>query len=175
MQLTVTVHDAISPALKRAVKQFENRKPILEAMGLFVVSWSTRAFNDASLRPAVWAPRQDKSKTHPLLKMSGTLWRSIKPDEPTNNSITISSHTAYSAIHQLGGQTRPHVIKFKHKKALFWPGAKHPVKSVNHPGSKIPARPFMPFLGNGGGARMMPAAREELEVLVHDKVLSMLG
>jgi hypothetical protein len=37
--------------------------------------------------------------------------------------------------------TRPHVIEPKDKKALFWPGAEHPVKRVNHPGTK--ANPFM--------------------------------
>lgn len=37
--------------------------------------------------------------------------------------------------------TRPHVILPKDKQALFWPGAAHPVRSVNHPGTK--ANPFM--------------------------------
>lgn len=32
--------------------------------------------------------------------------------------------------------TDPHEIKPKDKKALFWPGAKHPVKKVMHPGTK---------------------------------------
>jgi len=31
--------------------------------------------------------------------------------------------------------TRPHVIEAKDKKALFWPGADHPVRKVNHPGT----------------------------------------
>jgi len=30
----------------------------------------------------------------------------------------------------------PHVIRAKNKKALYWRGAKHPVKQVNHPGTK---------------------------------------
>lgn len=30
--------------------------------------------------------------------------------------------------------TKAHVIGPKDKKALFWPGAKYPVKKVNHPG-----------------------------------------
>nr|BDD46413.1 hypothetical protein 2 [Bacillales bacterium] len=32
--------------------------------------------------------------------------------------------------------TPPHEIRPKNKKALYCPGAKHPVKKVNHPGSK---------------------------------------
>jgi len=37
--------------------------------------------------------------------------------------------------------TKPHVILPKEKLALYWPGAAHPVKKVNHPGSK--ANDFM--------------------------------
>ncbi len=32
--------------------------------------------------------------------------------------------------------TPPHIIKPKNKKALYWPGARHPVKQVRHPGSR---------------------------------------
>ena len=37
--------------------------------------------------------------------------------------------------------TKAHIIKAKNKKALYWKGAKHPVKSVRHPGSK--AKPYL--------------------------------
>lgn len=36
--------------------------------------------------------------------------------------------------------TRPHDIVPKHAQALYWPGAKHPVKKVRHPGTK--SNPF---------------------------------
>lgn len=32
--------------------------------------------------------------------------------------------------------TKPHIIKPKSKKALYWNGASHPVKQVRHPGTK---------------------------------------
>src|SRR5438045_9414987 len=37
--------------------------------------------------------------------------------------------------------TKPHVILPKDKKALYWPGAEHPVRRVNHPGTK--PKPFL--------------------------------
>jgi len=37
--------------------------------------------------------------------------------------------------------TKPHVILPKEKQALYWPGAQHPVRKVNHPGTK--ANPFL--------------------------------
>ena len=35
----------------------------------------------------------------------------------------------------------PHVIVPRNKKALYWPGARHPVARVNHPGT--PVQPFL--------------------------------
>lgn len=37
--------------------------------------------------------------------------------------------------------TAPHVIRPRNKRALYWPGADHPVAFVNHPGT--PAFPFL--------------------------------
>ena len=51
----------------------------------------------------------------------------------------IGTNVNYAAAVEYG--TAPHVIKPRHKKALFWPGARHPVAQVNHPGTR--AQPFM--------------------------------
>ena len=48
--------------------------------------------------------------------------------------ITIQSPAEYAAAQNYG--TDPYVILPKNKKALFWPGADHPVKMVKHPGLK---------------------------------------
>lgn len=37
--------------------------------------------------------------------------------------------------------TRPHIIRAKAGKALYWKGARHPVKSVRHPGFK--GKPYL--------------------------------
>ncbi|CRL44649.1 Phage virion morphogenesis family protein [Sodalis glossinidius str. 'morsitans'] len=47
----------------------------------------------------------------------------------------------YERIHQQGTTNRPHVIRPRYKKALVFNG--RVVKRVNHPGSTIPARPFL--------------------------------
>ena len=49
-----------------------------------------------------------------------------------DEQATIKSPAKY-AIYQDQG-TRPYLIYPKNKKALFWPGAEHPVKFVAHPG-----------------------------------------
>lgn len=51
----------------------------------------------------------------------------------------VGSNVNYAADVEYG--TAPHVIKPRYKQALYWPGAAHPVASVNHPGTR--AQPFL--------------------------------
>ena len=64
------------------------------------------------------------------------------------DAVTVGSDRKYAAIHQLGGKTKAHVIRPKNGKALKIPGIGFR-KSVNHPGSQIPARPYFPFYADG--------------------------
>ncbi len=60
--------------------------------------------------------------------------------------LRVGTNVVYAAIHQLGGKTPPHTIRAKKAKALAFPGADGETifrRSVNHPGSKVPARPFL--------------------------------
>ena len=50
-----------------------------------------------------------------------------------------TSNVKYAIIVEKG--SKPHIIRPKNKKALYWEGAKRPVKLVNHPGSK--AKPYL--------------------------------
>jgi phage gpG-like protein len=60
----------------------------------------------------------------------------------------VGTNVAYAAIHQFGGQTKPHVIRPKFKRALAFGGVV--VRQVQHPGSKIPARPFLALTPEDG-------------------------
>lgn len=68
---------------------------------------------------------------------TGTLQRSILP-EINYPSALVAVNEKYGLFLEEG--VGPFVIYPKNKKALFWKGALHPVKKVNHPGIK--ARPF---------------------------------
>ena len=48
----------------------------------------------------------------------------------------------YATIHQFGGNIPPHVIRARRAKALRIPGIGFR-KSVQHPGSSMPARPYL--------------------------------
>lgn len=67
-------------------------------------------------------------------------------------SITSSNASPGRLVSEIGTQgvpyarpvhdgAAPHVIVPVNKKALFWPGAAHPVRRVNHPGNR--ANPFL--------------------------------
>ena len=171
MQINFSVRDNISPQLAKLAQRLVNRRPLLEAMGLQLVSLTKRAFNDESLRPSTWAAVNKIGPKNAPLKKTGALYQSIKISSLTNNTVTASSDRPYAAIHQLGGKTSAHIIRARNALALYWPGAAHPVKQVNHPGSNIPARPYFPFRPDGAPT---PMAIQKLEAILRAKLQAML-
>ena len=70
---------------------------------------------------------------------TGHLRRGITSDIKGLEATIHTSNIKYAAGVEFG--TRPHIIKPKNKKAVYWKGASHPVKSVRHPGGK--AKPYL--------------------------------
>ena len=70
---------------------------------------------------------------------TGHLRRGIATNIGNMEATVHTSNIKYASMVEKG--TRPHIIKPKNKKALYWKGASHPVKQVNHPGSK--AKPYL--------------------------------
>lgn len=64
---------------------------------------------------------------------SGRLRASIVARHKGANGYAFSS-VAYGKLVVQG--TRPHLILPRARRALFWPGAGHPVRRVRHPGTK---------------------------------------
>lgn len=52
----------------------------------------------------------------------------------SNYSIYLAHGVDYGEVLEEG--SKPHTITPKNGKALYWKGAAHPVKKVNHPGTK---------------------------------------
>lgn len=75
-----------------------------------------------------------------ILQDTGRLAGSITPSSD-DTTARVGTNLVYARIHQFGGKTKAHVIRAKNKKALYTPFG--PRKQVNHPGSVIPARPFL--------------------------------
>ena len=90
-----------------------------------------------------WKPSKSTAKGSTLLR-TGNLMRSITPSFDSQ-SASVSSGLAYARIHNDGGKTKPHEITARNGRALAFSlgGKKVLCRSVHHPGSNIPARPFM--------------------------------
>ena len=71
--------------------------------------------------------------------VTGHLRRSIATQMGDLEATIHTSNIKYAVIVEKG--SKPHIIRPKKKKALYWEGAKRPVKLVNHPGSK--AKPYL--------------------------------
>jgi phage virion morphogenesis protein len=149
-EIRITVHDEqVNQALKELAGKMKNLSPVMKAIGEYLLRSTEDRFNRQGPAPdgSPWAPLKAstlKRKKHgKILTESGHLRGSIRYQLQGPSSVAIGTNRVYAAIHQLGGKTSPSVIVPRTKKALFWPGAAHPVKSVRHPGSVIPARPFL--------------------------------
>ncbi|EHP39416.1 phage virion morphogenesis protein [Cupriavidus basilensis OR16] len=78
--------------------------------------------------------------SHQVLQDTGRLVKSITSYSDANTAV-VGTNVVYAAIHNFGGKTKPHVIRPRYKKALSFNGIVR--KAVRHPGSDIPARPFL--------------------------------
>lgn len=102
-------------------------------LGLQVSSKNWKALrNGRSVYIKPWSGR--------ILQRSGQLATSIAAYSDANTAV-VGTNKVYAAIHQFGGRTKPHVIKARQSRALSFGGIV--VRQVNHPGSLIPARPFL--------------------------------
>lgn len=148
--LDLTYTDRTAPivtALKRLQAAGKKPRPLMLQIGEYLVR-STQDRFDAqespegqrwqSVDPVTWALKRIKK----ILTESSGLRDSVVY-QANDDNVVWGSNVIYSRIHQLGGRTRAHDIRAKSGKGLMFPGLSHPVKVVHHPGSIIPARPYL--------------------------------
>lgn len=136
------VMQAIAGIMADAVEENFAREGRPAWQGLKPGSWLSRA-GALTKSGQVSAARFDKKvRGGKILQASGRLASSITQSSSNDNAV-VGTNVKYAAIHQFGGKTTPHEIRPRNKKALAWAGGRHPVGKVNHPGSDIPARPFL--------------------------------
>ena len=140
-------YQPVLKALRRAADQMANTRPLMASMAGIM----HRAVEDnfeqegrpkwKDLQPGTKLARA-KTGNWPgkILQRSGALAASIQQDFDATHAV-VGTNKVYAAIQQFGGKTRPHVIRPKTKRALSFGGIV--VRQVNHPGSNIPARPFL--------------------------------
>lgn len=94
-----------------------------------------------SLQSAALLVQNDAARRAPV--KTGNLRRSLHTEvlssAPGYAAVAVGTNLRYARFVEFG--TRAHTIYPRNGKALFWPGARHPVRSVRHPGT--PARPYL--------------------------------
>lgn len=140
--ITIKVeHKDVTKMLGELQARIKNLTPAMKIIGRIVRDSIVKNF-EAGGRPAKWKPSaRAQVKGDKTLIASSRLMNSIA-SRGHSNKAEIGTNVVYAAIHQFGGKTKPHVIEPRNAKALKIPGIGFR-KRVNHPGSKIPARPFL--------------------------------
>jgi len=140
--------EALQKSLRELMTRMSNMSPIMKAIGDRVVEQTKRRFEAGGPAPdgTAWkTPKTANPKRIRTLTVSGHLRDDIHFQVSGKNTVIIGSNKEYAAIHQLGGRTAAHIIRPRNKKALKTPYGVF--KKVNHPGSVIPARPFLGLSG----------------------------
>lgn len=140
--IRIDVDDAqVRRALQRLREHTRDLEPALDAVGRRLMTSIDQRFRSGTAPDgSPWRPLRYR-QGQPLVD-SGRLRQSITR-RVFSDAVEVGTNVVYAAIHQFGGRTPPRTIRPRTKQALYWPGARHPVKSVRHPGSVIPARPFL--------------------------------
>lgn len=143
MQIVVKLEPAeVRRRLGDMLRRMQSLEPALAEAGE-IVRTSVELNFAAQGRPQRWKPSGRAARTGgQTLSDTGRLRNSFSV-EAGSRKVSIGTSVSYAAVHQLGATIGGRVLRPIAKKALFWPGAAHPVKKVNWPGAKIPARPFL--------------------------------
>lgn len=136
MKLDIDISDEFLDWLDKLATRCQHREPLMNKVAGIMLDAVDENFVQGG-RPA-WKPLTSRDGK-PLMK-SGRLHGSIEPFAD-NDQAVVGTNVVYARIHQEGGKTRPHIIRPRHKKALRFNGRF--ARQVNHPGSDIPARPFL--------------------------------
>ncbi len=138
---------ALQASFRRLTATLDDLRPEMDEIGQSLVASVIDRFErergpgGGPWKPSARATRGKRGRGQTLTD-TGRLRASIT-HRASRDAVEVGTNVVYAAIHQFGGKTGPRTIRPKRKKALYWPGAAHPVARVDHPGSTIPARPFL--------------------------------
>lgn len=142
---------ALDAAVSRLRELAADTSPLMRRCAGVLESEAEDAFDEQAdpVTGSHWAPlaastqlsRTLSGHAGKILQLTGSLAASLSRDSGRDYAV-VGTNKVYAAIHQFGGTTSAHIIRARYKKALGIPGI-GPRKSVRHPGSTIPARPFL--------------------------------
>ena len=115
---------------------FEKIKTFLQRLTFDLNEATQETAKRLASRAEYLAKKRVKSPYQKPLMGTGKYFRSIQSGFAKGGRLfvgKVESNSPIAGIIEFG--SRPHKIKARGNKFLFWPGAKHPVNEVNHPGT----------------------------------------
>lgn len=135
---------SLQNALKRLLSATQDTKAVMADIGLALVENAQARFR-SNIDPdgQAWKPSERARREGGRTLLDHGHLRDSITYVATNDRLEVGTNAVYAPIHQFGGKTPPHKVAAKRAKALRFNGRF--AKSVNHPGSDIPARPYLGF------------------------------
>lgn len=137
---------SLQAGFERLLKTAKDLTPVMQEIGTYMVdSTQDRFRSNVSPSGVAWdQSERAKAESGRTLLDRGHLRDSITYDA-SNTRVDVGTNMVYAAIHQFGGKTRAHEIRPRRAKALRFAmgGGDRFAKSVQHPGSNMPARPYL--------------------------------
>jgi phage virion morphogenesis protein len=136
----------VDALLSQLARKLADLSGPMDAIGLLVTESVRDNFKrGAGPDGAAWKKsRRAVEQNGQTLVDTGRLRSSIT-HQAGEDCVVIGTTLPYAAVHQFGGRTAPRVIRAKNGKALVFTIGGRTIfrRAVNHPGSIIPARPFL--------------------------------
>jgi len=145
--LEIKINDRALQRLVERARQVLGRrpsfKPLLNAIGLEMVTSTQRRF-ETGIAPdgTRWARSLAALRESRQTLIKTARLRDSITYNATSADVEVGTNVEYAGVHQTGARTRPHTIAARRARALAIPGIGYR-RRVNHPGSTIPARPFL--------------------------------
>lgn len=117
--------------LEKLEKLGKHEKPLREEMTKLAKELSERV-QESIIREAPYGRRDDPRKRTARKHLKENIY--LKGDSALNYRVYVNRLVYYAPYVELG--TRAHTIRPRNRKALWWPEAEHPVRSVWHPGTR---------------------------------------
>lgn len=116
MSISMTIKNhKLEADLKKMMRNIQGpgRALVLKAGGQAIAAMATRSFRDPKLRAKPWAPlsaytlkRKKKGRTSILID-TGALFRSIRVNQPSGDTVEIVTDRFYATFHQFGTKRMP--------------------------------------------------------------------
>lgn len=136
------------------IKVSDNSKQIIDdwkqqlrayQQGLTASVWRALTILEAEILQNIRSKSGLKVRSGSLLNSIGASKKVETKGDGTVEGTIGPQGIPYAAIHEFGGRTSPHKIEPRNRQALKFMGNNGETfaKFVNHPGSNIPARPYL--------------------------------